>query len=303
MDYQLNEPLESFGSSSWTEKKLDAFEKYVSAYLKIMHAQKKKSGWPRKIIYFDGFAGSGINSYNSKDLYDCDKNQLDLLYESEGIDVYKGAAERVIKMSQKFDHYFFVDIDNEAIKKLQDKLTPFKSHGINFTFLCEDVNVAVDKLISELNMGSSGLVLFDPFGMQLKWESIKKFKGKRVDLWILIPSGVAVNRLLKQNGEILSPKILEEYYGLSEDELKQHFYWIQQEQGLFERIEKIEKISESVKKCADLYIERLKGIWKFVTEKPLVLRNSKNVPIYHFVFATNNQTAKKIASEIIGKTE
>ncbi|MGC9034471.1 MAG: hypothetical protein ACP5K7_01385 [Verrucomicrobiia bacterium] len=95
---------------------------------------------------------------------------------------------------------------------------------------------------------------------------------------------------------------MEEYYGLSEDELKKHFYSVEQQPNLFED-EKINIKYGSAEKCADLYIERLKNIWKFVTEKPLVLYNSKNVPIYHFVFASNNKTARKIASNIIGKTD
>jgi hypothetical protein len=40
---------------------------------------------------------------------------------------------------------------------------------------------------------------------------------------------------------------------------------------------------------------------KEVTPKPLEMVNSRNVPIYHFAFASNNATAKKIASQIIGK--
>jgi len=107
--------------------------------------------------------------------------------------------------------------------------------------------------------------------MQLKWRSIEKFKNKRVDLWILIPSGVIINRLLKQNGEILYPEKMEEYYGLSEDELKKHFYSVEQQQNLFGEEEIIKKKNEPAKKCADLYIERLKNIWKFVTKEPLVL--------------------------------
>lgn len=41
----------------WTEEKLDAFEKYVRAYLTIMNKQRDKYHW--KLMYFDAFAGSG----------------------------------------------------------------------------------------------------------------------------------------------------------------------------------------------------------------------------------------------------
>ena len=48
----ISEPSAEWGGI-WTEKKLNAFAKYVSAYLTIM----KNHHW--KTIYFDGFAGTG----------------------------------------------------------------------------------------------------------------------------------------------------------------------------------------------------------------------------------------------------
>lgn len=36
-----------------------------------------------------------------------------------------------------------------------------------------------------------------------------------------------------------------------------------------------------------------------MTESPLVLTNNRGVPIFHFVFASNNQTAVNIAQQII----
>ena len=46
--------MKSFGGN-WTEKKLNAFIKYVIAYLKILNNAKAKFNW--QTIYFDGFAG------------------------------------------------------------------------------------------------------------------------------------------------------------------------------------------------------------------------------------------------------
>lgn len=39
-----------------------------------------------------------------------------------------------------------------------------------------------------------------------------------------------------------------------------------------------------------------------VHKKP-VLYNTRNIPIFHFIFASNNATAIKIATEIIGKNQ
>ena len=40
---------------------------------------------------------------------------------------------------------------------------------------------------------------------------------------------------------------------------------------------------------------------KYVTQEPLVLYNRKKVPIYHFVFASQNEIACKVAQYIITK--
>lgn len=53
----VKEPEKPWGGP-WTEIKLNAFEDYVKAYLKIM----KRQNW--KTIYFDGFAGSGSKKTN-----------------------------------------------------------------------------------------------------------------------------------------------------------------------------------------------------------------------------------------------
>ena len=50
--FKLHESSDEWGGQ-WTEQKLDAFTKYVEAYLTILG---KHEYW--KTIYFDGFAGS-----------------------------------------------------------------------------------------------------------------------------------------------------------------------------------------------------------------------------------------------------
>ena len=58
----LSEPSLNWGGM-WTEEKLDAFTKYVNAYLTIMNKYRDQYGW--RLIYFDGFAGSGIRQNNT----------------------------------------------------------------------------------------------------------------------------------------------------------------------------------------------------------------------------------------------
>jgi len=52
------------------------------------------------------------------------------------------------------------------------------------------------------NQNFKALVFIDPYGMSLNWSLIETLKGLGVDLWILVPTGISVNRLLKNDRDI-----------------------------------------------------------------------------------------------------
>lgn len=293
---QVSAPKIGWGGN-WTEIKLEAFENYVNAYLTIMNAQKEKyNGWPTT-VYFDGFAGSGERFSVSKE-----ENNLfsDYLIKEE-LEVYKGSAERVLSLNQKFDFYYFVDNDKASINLLEKKLTEKGIASTNCNFISDDVNIQLEKLSKFISDKKAALVMLDPFGMQIDWLSIEKLKDKRIDLWILIPSGVIINRFLDRKGRLIFSNKLQSYFGLSEDEIRKRFYETEKVDTLFGSEDVLTKPNDSVTKIAELYIEKLNNIWKYVSHEPLRLYNTKKVPIYHFVFASNNQTALKIANQIIEK--
>lgn len=293
----------------WTENKLDAFEKYVKAYLTIMNKHRSALGW--KLLYFDGFAGSGSRSQEDETLEICEvKNLFGEEVSLEEFHVYQGAAERVVKIEssgmQSFDHYYFVDKSEESCNALEKKLEKYSVTGKKH-FLPKDANDAVKMLANTLRKYSicKALALLDPFGMQIDWSSIESLKNQSVDLWILVPTGVIINRLLERQVDkdkgLAHAKKLESFFGLNEKEIRDYFYTEKQEPTLFGDDVVITKAENSIRKIAQLYIERLKGIFTYVSEDPMVLYNSHNVPIYHLVFASKNETALKIAQDIIDK--
>lgn len=294
---QINEPKNKWGGN-WTEIKLDAFEKYVNAYLTIMNKQKVKyNGWPTT-VYFDGFAGSGIRESKLKEN---EENLFSDYFANEETQIYKGAAERVLSLTQRFDHYFFVDNDKRAITNLKQKLSQSNLDSSNCHFISDDVNIRLVKLSEFLDSQKAALILLDPFGMQIDWSSIEILKDNRVDLWLLIPSGVIINRFLDKKGKFQFREKLESYFGLSKDEIQKRFYDIETVDTLFGSIDTINKTNDSIAKIAEVYTERLQNVFEYVSYEPLKLFNTKNVPIYHFVFASNNQTALRIAKQIIEK--
>ncbi len=305
-----SEPMQSWGGS-WTEEKLDAFEKYVKAYLTIMKNFAPKNKW--KLFYFDAFAGSGSRGNEEKEVNIKEENQPSGFFDSELIEViinqsnYRGAAERVLDVNLDgftFDYFYFIDKDGESLDNLKSKLTPQYGGRRAMAFRQGDANEKVLELVNYIqrNQNSAALVLLDPFGMQLKWDTVKALKHiKHLDLWILVPSGVIINRLLTRKGEIMCQERLSELFGMEILELQDYFYTKRTVQTLFGEETFLEKCNDSINRIAQLYLERLQKEFEFVIKEPLVLRNSTNCPIFHFVFASHNETATKIASQIVGK--
>lgn len=296
----VNEPKENWGGE-WTNQKLIAFEKYVRAYLTIMN------NYSFKTFYFDGFAGSGTVVLNRKQTDSNELTQNDLFenknFQDFFIDnnVYQGSAERIIRINtsdlKPFFKYYFIDKDSIAISELKQKLTLIND-GKSLEFINDDVNDALSKFSQELkqNRFNAALIFLDPFGMQINWSSIEQLRGTRSDIWILVPTGVIINRLLENSGKLSHIKKLESFFGLTETEIQNEFYTIVENENLFGVVEMgFEKNKNSIEKIANLYQKRLKTIWKEVT-KPMPLKNSKNATIFHLIFASNNKAALKIAS-------
>ncbi len=292
----------------WTEEKLEAFEKYVRAYLKIMHRQREKyKSWPSQIIYFDGFAGRGKYDKSEEEI-----KYVQLLFPNftstpEEAKVYEGSPERVLKLKPGFDIHYFVDVVKKNIKQLEKYVKEkFPEKFENCKFIHGDVNEVLKDFSQEMkkNKSSVALVMLDPFGMEINWKSIEYLKDIRIriDMWILVPTGVAVNRLLDKNGKLKKSAKIETFFGITKEEIENYFYKEETNSNLFRKQkDKKTKDPDAINKIAQLYVERLKTIWKYVSEKPLELKNSKNSVIYHFIFASNNETALKIANYIIGK--
>lgn len=247
----LREPPLEWGGN-WTVKKLDAFAKYVGAYLTIM---KKHPYW--KTIYFDGFAGSGDRKVK------CDTSLYkQLMLNEEEIETYKGAAERVLTLPNKlvFDFYYFIDTNIESLKRLEQKLNHIQKEQELIQYCSGDCNQYLLELANAMKKNPksyASLVLLDPFGMQINWESIANLTDTRTDIWILVPTGVIVNRLLDRNGNLKHSVKLQSFFGLSEEEIRAYFYTKETVNTLFGEQELIHKITKPIEKIAELYIRQL----------------------------------------------
>jgi three-Cys-motif partner protein len=271
--------MNQFGGN-WTEAKMEIVVSYAKAYLKIMN----KQSWV-KTMYFDGFAGSGI--------IETDENE----------EVKKGTALRILDIVEPspFDLYYFVELDevhkNELEKRIQENYFGRNAHVVNAD--CNDKLIRMAEFLKQ-NKNFRALIFIDPYGMSVNWSSIEVLKDLGVDLWILVPTGIGISRLLKNDGNISDAWFskLEKFLGLAQQEIKDHFYKTKEQNTLFGLETFMEKEKNTVNKAGELYKQRLNTIFKFVSES-FVMKNSTNSIMYHFMMATNNSNGLKIANDVI----
>lgn len=273
------------------EKRLDAFARYLGEYLAIMG---EGPFW--KTIYFDGFAGSGLRRDSKKQLY------AELQFTPGEACGYKGAAERVMTLEKSFDYYYFVD-DRQSLQKLREKLGDIPETGRKrMIFRPEECNGELDRLADAMRSDEfSALLFLDPAGFSIEWQSIARFAGTRTDLWIVIPAGTVVNRLLDAGGNLDGLSRLEPLFGMTREEIMTVLVNAERNPGLFEEETLMEKIDRSLHQIASLYQHKLKKQWKYVTSEPLVLCSSRNVPICTFICATDSKSVHDIAGAIVGR--
>jgi len=279
--------MNKFGGH-WTELKIEILVEYAKAYLTIMNQFADKYNW--KLIYFDGFAGSGF----------IEKGKDDNLRK------ITGAAKRILELDEprSFDIYYFVEKEKEnadSLELITEEYTNKQTFVIN-TDCNEKIESMGEFLESSQGKNHKVLAYIDPCGMQLKWSSLMSIKESKVDAWILVPTGMGVNRLLKNDGNISDAWLerLELFLGMDKDSIKNHFYTESVVPTLFGDEVVINKETKTIEKSAELYHKRLKTLFDFVS-KPYILRNSTNSIMFHLFMVSNNKTAVKIANEIINK--
>jgi three-Cys-motif partner protein len=146
------------------------------------------------------------------------------------------------------------------------------------------------------------LAFIDPFGMAVDWATLAGCKGLGIDIWILVPTGTAANRLLPRDGKIPEGWLnkLSKFLGLTPEEIRAFFYKEKEQLTLFGTEIVTKKENNSIEKIAELYIMQLSTIWQHVSQA-FPMKNSSGSVIYHFIFASNKRTGSKIANDIIGK--
>ncbi|HNV69648.1 MAG TPA: three-Cys-motif partner protein TcmP [Candidatus Ozemobacteraceae bacterium] len=282
-----------FGGN-WTDAKLRVLAKYLQAFTTALSRQSFITG------YIDAFAGTGYRE-PVRDRDDADPAQGVLFPDLATPDtqtLLDGSARIALQVSPRFSRYIFIERDSQRCSHLNALKSEFPALADDIRIFQGDANTHIQAICQTSWKNHRAVLFLDPYGMQVEWQTIEAIAGtKAIDLWLLFPLGMGVNRLLPRSGNIPDGwrRRLDLLLGTSDwyDE----FYRVEASPDLFNS-EQAHVIKATMDTIARYFVKRLKSIFPEVTEEPGILKNSSNNPLYLFCFAAGNQKGGKIGLKI-----
>jgi len=266
---------QKFGGN-WTEEKLNIFTSYLESYLTALQKQKFKK------IYIDAFAGTGE------------------IETSDGGQILVGSAKRALAANREFDHYYFIEGDENKAAELRDMVNSQFSHmTYKVTIYCGDANDMLAKIIDNVDWRyNRGLLFLDPYATQVDWSTLENVAGtKSIDVWYLFPFS-ALSRMLPKNGKYESWEACLDRL-LGDAEWRTEFYKNDPQISIFDMMPDLIPGSgsgmvkdASTEHMQEYIIRRLETIFPCVSKHPRIFKNSKNSPMFLFCFAISNKSPK-----------
>jgi three-Cys-motif partner protein len=304
----------SFGGS-WTEDKLERVRGYLGAYTTIFTANERARHF--RTSYVDAFAGTGARSDRPAAALRRAEGSLfeDVEADPEARSFKRGSARAALEVEPAFDSYVFVDHKPEHAEQLRRLGDEFPGKAGRISVEAAEANSFLRRWCADTDWDRNRAVVFlDPYGMQVDWSTIEAIAATEgIDLWVLFPLGQAVNRLLTRRRipeGVLADRLTRH---LGTDSWKEEFYRAadaepdEAQPSMFGEIEEEQGIlkTASLEAIGAFFVRRLGGMFAGVAPNPLMLRNSRNVPIYLLCFAAGNPTgaptAVRIAGHLLGR--
>jgi three-Cys-motif partner protein len=283
----------------WTTAKLNVLADYLKSYTTALKDKPSKER-PFPKAYIDAFAGTGYREARSVSGTGGSQQELLLpdLAEEEPQALLDGSARRALKTSPRFDRYVFIERSVERCAHLEALKQEFADLAGDIQIRQGDANAEIQDFCSKEDWNSGRAVLFlDPYGMQVEWRTIEVVaRTKAIDMWLLFPLGIGVNRLLTKSGEIPEGWKRRLTLLLGTEDWYDEFYRTERMPTLFGDSDQVVKATTDT--IGKYFNERLKSVFAAVAERPQVLLNGQNNPLYLLCFAVGNARGAPVALKI-----
>lgn len=246
----------------WTPEKLHYLDRYAS-----LLTQGMKNKWPER-AYLDLFAGPGLGLLKSK--------------LSKVID---GSPLAALKQPEPFTHYVFVDSDKSHISSLEkraESLAP-SSKKMFIYGNCND-SAVLAQIKQFVPTNALSLAFIDPFTWDIAFDTVCALTERRnVDIILICMVGP-----MKRAAQY-SPASLDRFFG---------------DDGEWNSLYMATRPRERTRVLLDHYANRLKTIGYLGEAYPfeVVVKNTKNVPLYYLVFASRNPRGQDFWKKTIQRT-
>lgn len=280
----------SFGGD-WTDRKLEVVSKYLAAY----NTALSKTRFER--VYIDAFAGTPYRAAKSL-VPELAAPLFAELDEGEPLQLKEGSARLALKSEPRFNKYVFIERSPARCKSLESLRVDFSDRARDITIERAEANEAIRRLCSQDWTNRRAVLFLDPYGMQVEWKTIKAIaETGAIDLWLLVPVGIALQRLLTRTGEM--PDGWRERINtfLGDHSWYDEMYRPTKQASLFDDHEPV-RARVDVESIGRVVLERLRRVFVGVADPAGELRNSKGTPLYMLCFACSNARGTRIALNI-----
>lgn len=283
----------------WTSQKLKVLAGYLRAYVTALK-DKPTASRPFQKAFIDAFAGSGYRNV-MRATNDPSETQSPLFPDLVGAgpqSLLAGSAKLALETEPPFDRYIFIERNLERCAHLEKLKNEFPERADRIDIQQGDANEKIRNLCKKNWRNHRAVLFLDPYGLQVEWTTVEAVaKTQAIDLWLLFPLGIGVNRLLTKSGDIPDEwrQRLDRFLGT--EDWYDEFYSVESTPTLF-GTDQEHVVKASMESIGRYFIERLGQVFSGVVEEPGVLRNSRNNPLYLLCFAVGNDSGKNIALRI-----
>ena len=272
---RTEEASPKFGGD-WTRKKLNILERYLNAYTTAL---KRKSF---SLMYIDAFAGTG----------DIGRRQQE---DKEAKMLIEGSAIRALKINDKpFDRLIFIEKDRDRYWQLRNLRQ--QNSGRDIRIENADANSFLVNKLQEDWKKWRGVLFLDPFATEVEWKTVRHIARFKLDVWILFPTSAVIRMLPKsRKPDDISSKMTRSLTRVFGNEIWRKLYSVSPQQSLFGGEEEYQRYSGSLE-IIKIYKKNLRNLFgkRFMKESK-TLKNSKNSPLFEFIFCVGSSNPKAIS--------
>ena len=286
----------------WSKDKLNLLQKYLDAYAHIMGSQE----WCCGYHYIDAFAGSVYPKLKSN--VPAAQGRFTII-ESEQEQYIEGSPKRALRTTPPFTVCWFIELAPKRLDTLRALQSEFPDRDIRIRDT--DCNqVLRTEIVPQITKKSAqrAIVFLDPYSLQVEWATVQALAtAGTFDIFVNF-SLMGITRLLKRDEppDAHTTDLLSRVMGNTSWVAK--LYERSPERSVLPMFPDEPLVGSANREVlraewlARLYIEQVQELFTYAS-KPVIMKNSRQSPLYALFLASHNATGVSIGNSIFSRYE